>query len=124
MDSKVDGKLYMFPYQPGRGETDKPERIRGHLVSPEDERQHSAADYFKVEGSLDIPRFKMSTARNDRALSQDGYFVWQPYFDNPLYTFQIFPFRVHRDYKESMIKELAAMGYTRDRILAENRFGI
>lgn len=124
VDTSVDGKLYMFPHQPGRGETGSPDRHRGQLIGPEDERQHTVDDYFKVENNLDFPRFRVSPARNDRALSQDGYFVWQPYFDKSLYTFQIFPFRIHRDFKHSILKELASMGYTRDRVLANNRFGI
>lgn len=122
VDSSVDGKLYMFPHPPGRGETDFPDRHRGQLIGYEDERQHTVDDYFRVENNLEFPRLRVSPARNDRALSQDGYFVWQPYFDKPLYTFQIFPFRIHRDFKLSILKELASMGYTRDRILANNRF--
>jgi hypothetical protein len=125
IDESVDGKLYMFPFQPGRGETDSPERNRrGRLTGSEDERQRTVDDYFRVEGSLEYPHFRVSPARNDRALSQDGYFVWQPHFERPLTTFQIFPFRIHRDFKHSILSELAAMGYTRDRILAKNRFGI
>jgi hypothetical protein len=124
VDSSVDGKLYMFPKQPGRGETDSPVRHKGILIGPDDQKQNTVDAYFTVEGNVDFPRFKVSPARNDRALSQDGFFVWQPYFDQPLKTFQIFPFRVHRDYKQSILQELSAMGYTQDRILAENRFGI
>jgi hypothetical protein len=124
VDLSVDGKLYMFPKPPGRGETETPDRHRGQLIGPEDQKQCTADDYFTIEGSLEIPRFRVSPARNDRALSQDGFFVWQPYFDKPLYTFQIFPFRIHRDYKRVILGELSAMGYTRDRILASDRFGI
>jgi len=124
VDESVDGKLYMFPDQPGRGVTDNPERRRGELIGSEDGRNHKADDYFRVEQHLKIPRFRVSPARNDRALSQDGYFVWQPYFDQPLYTFQLFPFRIHRDFKKSIVKELAAMGYTKDRILSNQRYGI
>lgn len=32
VDSSVDGKLYMFPHPPGRGETDFPDRHRGQLI--------------------------------------------------------------------------------------------
>jgi len=124
IDEGVDGKLYMFPYQPGRGETDSPERHRGELIGAEDARNRKVDEYFKVEKHLEVPRFRVSPARNDRALSQDGYFVWQPYFDKPLYTLQLFPFRIHRDFKTSIVKELAAMGYTQDRILSNNRYGI
>lgn len=114
----------MFPKPPGRGETKTPDRHRGQLIGPEDQKKCTADDYFTIEGNLDIPRFRMSPARNDRALSQDGYFVWQPHFDRPLRTFQIFPFRIHRDYKQVILGELSSMGYTRDRILASDRFGI
>jgi FRG domain len=124
VDESIDGKLYMFPYQPGRGETDSPERHMGELIDTEDARHRTVDEYFKVEKHLEIPRFRVSPARNDRALSQDGYFVWQPYFNKPLYTFQLFPFRIHRDFKKSIVKELTAMGYTRDRILSDNRYGI
>lgn len=124
VDDSVDGKLYMFPYQPGRGETDTPERYKDELIGDEDERNVKANEYFKVEKHLDMPRFRVSPARNDRALSQDGYFVWQPYFDKALQTFQLFAFRIHRNFKKSIVKELAAMGYTRDRILSNNRYGI
>ena len=124
IDEGVDGKLYMFPYQPGRGETDSPERHRGELIGAEDARNRKVDEYFKVEKHLEMPRFRVSPARNDRALSQDGYFVWQPYFDKPLYTLQLFPFRIHRDFKTSIVKELASMGYTQDRILSNNRYGI
>lgn len=124
VDCSVDGKLYMFPYQPGRGESDSPERHWGELIGSEDERNRKVNEYYKVEKHLEMPRFRVSPTRNDRALSQDGYFVWQPYFDKPLQTFQLFPFRIHRDFKKSIIKELAAMGYTKDRILSNNRYGI
>lgn len=124
VDESVDGKLYMFPCQPGRGETESPDRRAGELIGSEDASHRSALDYFRIEKHLEIPRFRVSPARNDRALSQDGYFVWQPYFDRALTPLQLFPFRVHRDFKRSIVKELAAMGYTRDRILSNGRFGI
>ena len=124
VDTSVDGKLYMFPYQPGRGETKSPDMDRGRVVGSEDQKQLTADEYFTIEGSTDFPRFRVSPARNDRALSQDGFFAWQPNFDQPLQTFQLHPFRIHRDYKKSILSELSAMGYTRDRILATNRFGM
>jgi FRG domain len=122
IDNSVDGKLYMFPYALGRGETETPERIRGQLVGAEDELQNNITDYFSIEKHIEIPRFRKSPIRNDRVISQDGLFVWQAKFNEPLSTFQIFPFRVHRDFKKSIIAELDAMGFTKDRILFENRF--
>jgi hypothetical protein len=122
IDNSVDGKLYMFPRGLSRGETDNPERFKGQLVGYDDEVQYKLADYYNIENRIEIPRFRKSPIRNDRVISQDGLFVWQAKFDKPLSTSQIFPFRVHRDFKETIIAELAAMGFTKDRILFENRF--
>lgn len=122
VNESLDGKLYMFPYQPG---TDKYDTLHN------ENRRHSRSQhqalatietYFDVDSDSDWPCFRESPVRNDRALSQDGYFVWQARFDNPLKTVQVFPFRVHRAFKNSILKELSAMGYTRDRILANTRF--
>jgi FRG domain len=124
IDKSVDGKLYFFPYQTGRGETDNPDLFRGEIIGTEDFVQHKLKDYFTVTAAKKFPRFKVSPVRNDRALSQDGYFTWQPEFNQPLQLFQHFPFRIHRDFKQSILGELKSMGYTKDRILNEKRFGV
>lgn len=118
VDSSIDGKLYMFPRPPGRGETITPERHKGILIGVDDESKSNLKDYFNIEAHTEIPRLRKSPTRNDRALAQDGLFVWQAKFDMPLSTFQIFPFRIHRDFKESILKELSSMGYTKERILS------
>lgn len=122
IDSSVDGKLYMFPYPPGRGETYTPDRWKNQIIGPDDQIERTLENYFDIQGSEDIPRVRISPIINHRVLSQDGYFIWQPYFDQPLKTFQIFTFRIHRDFKAKIVKELNAFGYTKDRILAKNRF--
>lgn len=122
IDSSIDGKLYMFPYPPGRGETYTPDKRKEQIIGPDDQIEITLENYFHIQSSVDIPRIRISPIINHRVLSQDGYFVWQPYFDQPLNTFQTFPFRVHRDFKAKIVKELSAFGYTKDRILAENRF--
>lgn len=124
VDESIDGKLYMFPYQPGRGDTPTPQRFRetGPIISGEDETQSTLEDYFSIEGSLEYPRFRAAIYRNDRALAQDGYFVWQPMFTSPLKTYQIFPFRIFRGAKREIIAELASIGYTRDRILGNKEW--
>jgi len=124
VDSSIDGKLYLFPYPPGRGQSLSPDTWKDQVVGPEDHVYSSLTDYYKVDSAGDYPRFRKSPVKNDRALSQDGMFIWQPKFTQPLKTFQIFPFRVHRDYKQSILKELTSMGYTKERILSENRFGV
>ena len=123
VDKSVDGKLYFFPNKMGRGETDIPDLSRGEIIGTEDLTKKELEDYFTIGSSLDFPRFRISPTRNDRALSQDGYFIWQPKFDQPLDLAQHFAFRIHRDFKESILTELESMGYTRERILDENRFG-
>ncbi len=126
VDDANDGKLYMFPHPPGRTETNTPDMFKEQVVGSEDQIEITMETYFNVKSSFDVPRFRISPVMNNRALSQDGYFIWQRHFDKP-FNFdklggQIFPFRVHRDYKKSIIKELEAIGYTRNRILADNRF--
>ncbi len=126
VDDKNDGKLYMFPHPPGRTETSTPDMFKEQVIGSEDQIETTMETYFNVKSSFDVPRFRISPVMNNRALSQDGYFIWQRHFDKP-FNFdklggQIFPFRVHRDYKKSIIKELEAIGYTRNRILADNRF--
>ncbi len=124
VDETNDGKLYMFPTPPGRTETNTPDMFKEQVVGCEDRIETTMETYFNVKSSFDVPRFRISPVMNNRALSQDGYFIWQRYFDKPInfVGVNIFPFRVHRDYKTSIIKELEAIGYTRDRILADNRF--
>lgn len=126
VDDKNDGKLYMFPYPPGRTETHTPEMFKNQVVGPEDKIETTVETYFNVKSSFDTPRFRISPVMNNRALSQDGYFIWQRHFDKP-FSFDklggtIFPFRVHREFKRNIIKELEVLGYTRNRILADNRF--
>ena len=98
--------------------------FKEQVVGSEDKIETTVETYFNVQSSFEIPRFRISPVMNNRALSQDGYFIWQRHFDKPLSFVggNIFPFRIHRDYKQSIIKELEAIGYTRDRILADNRF--
>lgn len=121
-----DGKLYMFPFPPGRPETYTPDMFKDQVVGPEDKIQTTVETYFNIESSPKAPRFRVSPVMNNRALSQDGFFIWQKDFDKPFRLDNlggnIFVFRIHREYKESILKELEAIGYTRDRILAENRF--
>jgi len=123
VDSSIDGKLYMFSSQPGRGETNNPDMWESKVYGCEDNIKTTVKTYFDIQGHTEIPRFRVSPEINNRVLSQDGYFIWQACFDKKFnHIAQRFPLRVHRDYKETIIKELATMGYTRKRILAQNRF--
>lgn len=119
VDETTDGKLYMFPYLPGRTDNKKPERCEtsGRIISGEDESKDKLSEYFSIEDGIDFPRFRHATNPNDRSLAQDGFFAWQPYFTKPLKTFQTFPFRVFRGAKIEILSELSSIGYTRDRII-------
>lgn len=125
VDEKNDGKLYMFPTPTGRTETSEPDMWKDQIVGSEDKIETEVKEYFNVPDDRNIPRFRISPIMNNRILSQDGYFMWQQYFDRKFNTDMFgnhFPFRIHRDYKKNIIKELESIGYTRERILAENRF--
>ena len=71
IDTSIDGKLYLFPYTPGREETQTPDTYKGQINGPEDQAYNSLDDYFKVDSSVKYLRFIISAVRNERALSQD-----------------------------------------------------
>lgn len=76
VDSSIDGKLYLFPYPPGRGQSRSPDMWKDQLIGPEDHVYDSLAEYYNVDSADDFPRFRKSPVKNDRALSQDGMFIW------------------------------------------------
>jgi hypothetical protein len=123
VDETVDGRLYFFPQQPGRDDNPNPKRRRGVLVDGEDQRQDHWKNYFTIEDGDDLPRFRISQIPNDRVVSQDGYFIWQPDFTKPVLPFgQNYAFRIHREAKKDILAELAAAGYMRERILGDYRW--
>ena len=83
---------------------------------------HRAAGRSATDTHDAIGKTIASLYRNDRALAQDGYFVWQPIFTSPLKTYQIFPFRVFRGAKREIVAELASIGYTRERMLGDQKW--
>jgi hypothetical protein len=123
VDETVDGRLYFFSQQPGRDDNPNPTRINGVLMNGEDQRQDGWKDYFTIEDGDDLPRFRIAQTPNDRVVSQDGYFIWQPDFAKPVVPFgQNYSFRIHREAKRDILAELAAAGYTRKRILGDYRW--
>ena len=123
VDETVDGRLYFFSQQPGRDDNPNPTRINGVLVNGEDQRQDGWRDYFTIEDGHNVPRFRISQTPNDRVVSQDGYFIWQPDFTKPVAPRgQNYSFRIHREAKKDILAELAAAGYTRKRILGDYRW--
>lgn len=111
IDTDIDGKLYLFPRLSGwrSGEDDRLMNHSGQSLT--------VANYFSVPGSPDTPRFVEMASRNDRLIAQDGYFLWQPRFDDAVNVGQHFPFRVSRNSKESILRELYSLGYTARRMI-------
>jgi hypothetical protein len=92
-------------------------------MNGEDQRQDGWRDYFTIEDGHNVPRFRISQMPNDRVVSQDGYFIWQPDFTKPVAPRgQNYSFRIHREAKKDILAELAAAGYTRKRILGDYRW--
>lgn len=117
VDVDKDGCLYVFPQLSVRGATPNPNMINGKLNDTNDRQMNSAQSYFTIEGSLETARFRKTSHRNDREVAQDGYFVWQPKFWEPMQLGQSFTIRVARDSKMDILRELYSIGYTADRIV-------
>lgn len=117
IDTSRDGALYFFPKKPGRAESDNPDTIRGINVGLTDLAMNTASTYFNIENHVDTPRFRKARGRNDRLIAQDGYFFWQPKFDLPMELDQHFKFRVFREAKPGILRELYSIGYTARRIV-------
>ena len=84
---------------------------------PTDQLHPIVNDYFAVLAHPDTVRFRVSFQRNDRSLSQDGYFLWQPNFHQPLNVGQHFKIRVPGGYKERILSEMYSIGYTARRLV-------
>jgi len=117
IDEGSDGGFYLFPTEQWRGAVVRPDVIRGRNVGSTDQAQPTALEYFSVENHDQTVRFRESTYRNDRLLSQDGYFLWQPRFDQPLAVGQHFKLRVPAARKAPLLKELYSIGYTARRLV-------
>jgi len=101
IDDSVDGALYLIPDGAWRAGTNV----------------NDVNQYFSVQAHLDILRFNEGIDRNDRLVAQDSFFIWQPKFDEPMNLGQHFKFRVFREAKENILRELYSIGYTARRIV-------
>ena len=117
LDDSKDGRLYLFPQPSVRGECENPDVIRGKLNDINDRKMNSAESYFTIECAPDTARLREVPHRNEREIAQDGFFVWQPKFWQPLNIGQIFDIRVARDSKIKILRELYSIGYTANRIV-------
>lgn len=117
IDEEGDGALYLFPKVPGRSAEVHPDFIDGHNVGPTDQLHPTIDQYFTVDNHSSNVRFRESFYRNDRLLAQDGYFLWQPNFDQPLNVHSEFKFRVPGAKKLHILRELYSIGYTAQRIV-------
>jgi hypothetical protein len=119
IDESTDGALYLIHSEPWRPESKNPEIRRGQVIGVEDLWMHSASKYFNVQNHPDTLRFREARVRNERLIAQDGFFVWQPKFDETLgigdgYHFK---FRIYREAKMHILRELYSIGYTAHRIV-------
>lgn len=112
-----DGAIYLFPQDNWRLAALNPDMVNGKNVGLTDQLQPTLSDYFSVHNYITTVRWRESFYRNDRLLAQDGYFLWQPSFDEPLAVGQHFKFRVPASLKTPLLKELWSVGYTPRRIL-------
>ena len=117
IDTSIDGALYLFPHEPGRSASRNPDIVRGVNVGPTDLEMDTASTYFNIEDRVDTPRFREARGRNDRLIAQDGFLFWQAKFDTPMELNQHFKFRVFREAKPNILRELYSIGYTAKRIV-------
>lgn len=109
INEEIDGTLYLIPEENWRDENIEP--IKSYDVK----------DYFNVDGHDDIPRFREARGRNPRLVAQDGFFIWQPRFDQAIRLGQHYKFRVFRGAKKHILRELYSIGYTAKRIVRGQR---
>jgi len=118
IDESIDGALYLLHSEPWRPESKDPHIIRGRIVGFKDPWMTSARQYFNLPKHPDTLRFREARDRNERLIAQDGFFVWQPKFDEPLLgDVQRFKFRIYREAKKHILRELYSIGYTALRIV-------
>lgn len=118
IDDKNDGVVYLIPQTAtGRPATASPKYINGVNHDMQDQLHPLATDYFNVDAHKDTIRFRKSFHRNDRLIAQDGFFLWQPIFDEPLALGQHFKFRIPGKKKVALLHELYLIGYTAQRII-------
>ena len=112
IDTKMDGALYLFPNPYWR-----PAVLQPKKHGPTDQLHPTVEKYFDVEKHPTTVRFRESFHRNDRLLAQDGYFLWQPLFDQPLNLGQYFKFRIPASKKIHILGEMYSVGYTAKRLV-------
>ena len=117
VNNRKDGCLYFLWNNNWRADTDTPEIRNGRIIGFEDQKQNSTNQYFSVQGSPDTLRFRESPDSNQRLVYQDGYFIWQSKFSKPLDIGQHHKFRIHKDSKINILRELYSIGYTANRIV-------
>lgn len=122
VDESVDGGLYVMMSGVGRMFASK------DFISqlPEfDEEFYDASgsvvkEYFSLSKHLKYPRTVITETESTRQLSQDGHFIFSPYFENPITEWagpKPFFFVIPKDYKKEILRELYSLGYTPKKIL-------
>jgi len=117
IDESTDGALYLIHSEHWRTESQNPYTRNGRIYGPEDRMTNSVQEYFNIQNNIDTLRFREARDLNDRLTSQDGFFLWQPKFDETLDIPNCFKFRVYREAKKHILRELYSIGYTARRIV-------
>ena len=120
IDASVDGALYFLPINPGRRETESPQSEK-EFPALGDSIASSVASYFDLSNSPETPRLRTSRGRNDRLIAQDGYFLWHAAFEKPIEPHTCIKWRVVRNKKKEILRELFSVGYTPKRIIGGAR---
>lgn len=122
INEEIDGCFFVLKSKVGRLFASKEYLSR----IPKDEHDFydlsgsSAFDYFNNIRYPEVLRTVITEAESERQLSQDGYFIFAPLFENPI-TFYFnqnpFFFIIPGDCKKAIARELYSLGYTPKKIV-------
>lgn len=117
INTDEDGCLYFLWNNNWRKDSEFPDIRNGQIIGPEDQKEYTIKKYFSVQDYLGTIRFRESPHSNERLIYQDGFFLWQPSFSDPIDLGQHHKFRVHKNSKKEILRELYSIGYTAKRIV-------
>ena len=107
--------MYLIPDGNWRHEASNP-------IETQDLKKDTVEEFFHVDGHKDAIRFRESSIREQRIMAQDGFFIWQPKFDEPInLAGNWYQFRIYRGAKKDILRELYSIGYTANRIVRGQR---
>ena len=122
VDESVDGALWVLYNPPGRRfvDEDYKSELGGFDSTFDDVAGKTTRDYFNLDQHPEVLRTVLSHHENQRSLAQDGYFVFNGRFNEPLqnwYSPAPFCFIVPKEFKKRIARELYRVGYTPRKIV-------